>query len=77
MQFETVDIQASLGVQIIELPKRFNIDDSKVYLKKVGNSIHIIPFHNPWESMIESVSEFSEDFMEERTQPENQNRELF
>ena len=53
------------------------IDDDKVYIKKVGNSIFIIPFHNPWQNLIDSTNSFTADFMENRDQPENQHRETF
>ena len=61
--------------QTINIPEGLRIDDDKVYLKKVGNSIYIIPFHAPWESMVNSVEEFTEDYLSNRTQPNQQTRE--
>lgn len=52
----------------ITIPEDMEIDDDKVYLKKTGNTMYVIPFHNPWQSLIESVEDFSEDFLEERNQ---------
>ena len=75
MGFETIDIKSKRGEQAIKIPKKMKINDNKVYLKKVGNSLFIIPFHNPWENMIESVETFTADYMETREQPDNQNRE--
>lgn len=63
------------GSQIIEIPEGFRIDDDKVYLKKMGQAIYVIPYHNPWGSMIESVDQFSEDFMDDRDEPPQQERE--
>ena len=51
------------------------IKDDKVYLKKIGNSLYIIPFHNPWQNLIESCDNFTPDFMETRKQPKDQKRE--
>lgn len=76
MAFETIDIQDISGEQIIKLPENFKINDDKVYLKKVGNSLYIIPFHNPWQSMIDSLDDFSSDFMDERGEPGQQPREI-
>jgi antitoxin VapB len=59
------------------IPDKLKIDDNKVYLKKVGNSLYIIPFHNPWQNLIESLDAFTNDFMTDRNQPDNQERESF
>ena len=77
MKFETIDINENKGFQAIRIPDKLKINDSKVYLKKVGNSIYIIPFHDPWNNLIESLNEFTTDFMTERNQPDNQKRESF
>jgi len=66
MPFETVKIKKISGVQTIQIPEGFRIEDDKVYLKKVGNSIYVIPFHNPWDSLIHSTELFSKDFLDER-----------
>ena len=54
-----------------------HIDDDKVYLKKVGNALYIIPYHKPWQNLFESLDSFTSDFMDERDQPQDQKRELF
>ena len=77
MEFETIDIKEKKGVRAIMIPHALKINDSKVYLKKIGNSIHIIPFHNPWQNLIESLDTFTPDFMTERNQPDIQKRESF
>lgn len=77
MPFETIDIQQQAGSQVIRIPDDFKIDDDKVYLKKVGDSLYIIPFHNPWQGMIDSLGQFSTDFMEDREQPGHQKRQEF
>ena len=63
------------GEQSVNLPKTLRIDDQKVYAKKIGNAIVLIPFHNAWESLFSSLSMFSDDFMLERNQPQLQTRE--
>ena len=80
MAFETIDIirnTSGKSSQLIEIPENLKIDDDKVYLKKVGNTIYVIPYHNPWESLLESVDSFTEDFMSDRDQPVQQQREFF
>jgi antitoxin VapB len=65
---ETIEIKNNNGIQAIRIPPGMKIDD-KVYLKKVGNVIYIIPYHNPWQNLIESIDLFTPDFMENREQP--------
>jgi len=80
MAFETIDIirnASGRSSQLIEIPENLKIDDDKVYLKKVGNTIYVIPFHNPWQSLFESVNNFTDDFMNDRNQPVQQQREFF
>jgi antitoxin VapB len=75
MPFDTIEIQDKSGSQSIKIPDDFKINDNKVYLKKVGNALFLIPFHNPWQSLYDSVNEFTEDFMNDREQPGTQLRE--
>lgn len=77
MKIQTVEIQNIAGQQAIQLPNDLKINDDKVYLKKIGNVIYIIPFHNPWQNLYESLDGFSDDFMNDRNQSTQQKRELF
>lgn len=77
MGFETIDIKSKKGGQAIRIPKQMRINDDKVYLKKVGNTIQIIPFHDPWQNLIDSLDSFTPDFMDTREQSGNQQRESF
>ena len=63
MKIAAVDIQNISGQQAIQLPNDLRINDDKVYLKEMGNVIYIIPFHNLWQNFHDSLSGFSEDFM--------------
>ncbi len=77
MTFETINIQSDSGNQAIRLPDNYKINDDKVYVKKVGNALYLIPFHNPWQNLFESLDKFTPDFMEEKNQSDNQTREAF
>ena len=61
--------------QAVRLPKdcRFTGDD--VYIKKFEDIVILIPKDNPWSSMVNSLDNFSDDFMETRSQPNEQVRE--
>jgi antitoxin VapB len=77
MPFEIVDIETKDDLQNIKIPVRFKIDDIRVCLKKTGDVLYIIPYHNVWKSLTDATNEFSDDFIEKRNQPGNQNREMF
>ena len=72
MPIQTIALTDQLGHQSITLPDNMKIDDNKVYIKKMGNVLYIIPYHSPWQSLIDSIHKFTPDFMEQRedTQPE-------
>ena len=61
--------------QVVKLPEEFNINDDKVYVNKIGNVVVLLPFHDPWRPLFDSLDKFSDDFMEERKQPKEQIRE--
>ena len=75
MGFKTIDIKNKKGFQAIRIPKQMEINDDKVYLKKVGNTLYIIPYHKPWQNLFDSLDSFTSDFMDNREQPDNQQRE--
>ena len=77
MKIETIAVRNKRGKQAIHIPKQMEINDDKVYLNKIGNALYIIPFHNPWQNLIESIDSFTSDFMDTRKQPDNQQREAF
>ena len=62
-------------IQVVRLPKQFNFNDDKVFVNKIGNSVVLIPYHDPWRPLFDSLDKFSDDFMEDREQPEEQTRE--
>jgi antitoxin VapB len=75
MAFEAIEIKQKKGIQEIRIPDRLKIKGGKVYLKKVGNSLYIIPFNEPWQNLIDSLELFTTDFIDKRVQPDNQQRE--
>lgn len=61
--------------QAVRLPKGFRFEGDKVYIKKMGNAVILIPYQESWQSLFDSLQNFSTDFMEQREQPEEQSRE--
>jgi antitoxin VapB len=63
--------------QIVILPEDFKMAGTEVYIKKVGNTIILIAKDNPWQSLFESLDQFSDDFMTTRDQLPLDVREAF
>ncbi|MDO8747015.1 MAG: type II toxin-antitoxin system VapB family antitoxin [Thermodesulfovibrionales bacterium] len=63
--------------QAVRLPKEFRFKGDHVYVKKSGNVVMLIPAKDSWESLLDSLDKFSDDFMTERKQPKVQTRETF
>lgn len=72
---KTAKIFMSGSSQAVRLPKEFRLEGSEVFIKKFQNVVMLIPKDNSWASLLGSLDEFSDDFMENRDQPELQDRE--
>lgn len=59
----------------VRLPGDYFSREKRVYVNKIGDAIVLIPCNNPWKSLFDSLDEFTDDFMETRSQPEQQIRE--
>lgn len=72
---ETAKLFQNGKSQAVRLPKEFRFGSDRVYIKRVGNAVVLLPYKTPWETLLNSLSLFSADFMSERNQPPVQNRE--
>lgn len=61
--------------QAIRLPKEFRMPGNDVYINRIGDVVILIPKNAPWSSLIASLDQFTEDFMESREQPPQDRRE--
>ena len=61
--------------QAVRLPKEYRFPGTQVYLRKVGNGVLLMPEESSWDSLIESVSHFTDDFLETRDQGEQERRD--
>jgi len=68
-------ITEGLG-QTIRLPEDCHVQGTEVFVKRVGRSLLLIPKGvDPWELFSHSLDGFTDDFMQDRAQPERQARE--
>jgi len=66
--------------QAVRLPKEFRFDNLKeVFIKKINGMVVLIPKDdtNKWDDFFDNLDNFSEDFMLDRVQPEQQREDLF
>ena len=69
---ETAKLFQNGKSQAVRLPKEFRFKSKLVYLKRMGNAVILLPYGAPWQSLVDSLTLFSSDFMQERTQPPTQ-----
>lgn len=60
--------------QAVRLPKAFRFAGDRVFIKRVGNAVVLLPYERGWDSLVESLERFSDDFLAERDQPPPQDR---
>ncbi|MBI5823622.1 MAG: antitoxin [Chloroflexi bacterium] len=71
---ETAKLFQNGKSQAVRLPKEFRFGSDRVYIKRVGNAVVLLPYQTPWNTLLDSLSLFSTDFMNERNQLLAQNR---
>lgn len=72
---DTAKLFQSGNSQAIRLPKAYRLPGDKVYLKRMGKAIVVLPIDSEWQPLIDSLSEFDDDFMSDRNQPPQQHRQ--
>ncbi len=48
--------------QAVRLPKEFRFEGSQVYIQRVGSAVVLLPYATPWDSLFESLDQFSDDY---------------
>lgn len=61
--------------QAVRLPKEFRFSGNDVFIKKIGKMVVLIPKDDPWSILVNSLDQFTDDFMETREQPTQKARE--
>ena len=61
--------------QAVRLPKEYRFNADEVNVNKIGDIIILIPKKSKWNSIVDSLDLFTDDFMNERNQSNNQERD--
>lgn len=60
--------------QAVRLPKEFRFEGDEVHIKRVGDAVVLMPQHQSWETLIQSLAQFEPDFTLKREQPKAQQK---
>lgn len=63
---QTAKIFRSGNSQAVRLPKEFRLAGERVYVKRVGQSLLLIPEQSPWDTFLAGLENFSADLQFER-----------
>lgn len=55
--------------QAVRLPKDFRFSSNDVFIKKIGKMVVLLPKDDPWSPLVNSLDQFTDDFMDNRNQP--------
>ena len=71
----TAQVVTEESRQIVHLPDEFRIDGNEVSVHRVGRSLLLIPLDSDrWRMLLDSLDQFTGDYMREREQPAGQDR---
>ena len=72
MDMKTARLFRNGRSQAVRLPHEFQLPGDRVWIKRDGNVLILIPMQDSWQALLNSLDEFSDDFMAEREQPRTQ-----
>jgi antitoxin VapB len=55
--------------QAVRLPREFRFNGDEVFIKRIGSAVILLPKAKSWDTLIDSLGKFPDDFMNERQQP--------
>ena len=60
---DTAKVFSNGGSQAVRLPKDCRFSDDEVLVNRIGSVLILMPKDDPWKSMLDSLSMFTEDFL--------------
>jgi len=72
----TTNIFNNGNSQAVRIPKKFRLKTKKAFIRKDGDSLVLTPINDYWMPLKEACGSVTDDFMLERNQPENEERDL-
>jgi antitoxin VapB len=60
--------------QAVRLPREFRFNGDEVFIKRIGSAVVLLPKTKSWDTLIESLGKFPDDFMTDRQQPRGEDK---
>ena len=60
---ETAKLFTNGGSQAVRLPKEFRFEGDEVLIRRLGQSVLLIPKEAAWNTFLEGLNGFTDDFM--------------
>lgn len=60
---ETAKLFVNGQSQAVRLPKEYRFAGTDVYIQKVGNAVILFPKERTWETFLNGLNSFTEDFL--------------
>ena len=68
---ETAKIFENGRSQAVRLPKKFRFSGEEVLVQRLGQVVMLVPKEEAWQTFLNGINGFSDDFMEEGRLPED------
>ena len=62
MTMQTAKLFPNGQSQAVRLPKEFRFDGDRVYIRRVGRAVVLLPHTAPWDVLLDGLNQFDEDF---------------
>ncbi|MCD8212155.1 MAG: type II toxin-antitoxin system VapB family antitoxin [Oscillospiraceae bacterium] len=56
--------------QAVRLPQKYRFQDTEVYVAKLGDAVLLVPKDKAWQTFLDGLNGFSDDFIEDGREPE-------
>lgn len=63
--------------QAVRLPKEYRFESDEVNISKIGDIVMLFPVENKWNSFVQAIDMFSDDYMADGRDESVQKRETF
>jgi antitoxin VapB len=73
---DTAKLFANGQSQAVRLPKAYRFKGDRVYVRRMGDGVLLLPYQAGWALLREGAAQFSDDFMQTRNQPRQQARDV-
>jgi antitoxin VapB len=62
---ETAKLFPNGQSQAVRLPKEFRFEGDRVYIRRLGPAVILLPYEEPWQVLYDSLGRFTTDFAAE------------